>query len=65
MLLVHEVHRVAGAKEDAFDAAYRDELIPALAERTAQAVVVSPPVPRQWPRLHDRHDHRVSDAAAW
>ena len=32
MLLLHEVHRVAGAKEDAFDDAYRDELIPALAK---------------------------------
>ena len=32
MLLLHEVHRVAGAKEDAFDEAYRDELIPALAK---------------------------------
>jgi hypothetical protein len=31
VLLLHEVHRVAGAKEDAFDEAYRDELIPALA----------------------------------
>ena len=31
MLLVHEVHRVAGKKEEAFEAAYRDELMPALA----------------------------------
>ncbi len=31
MLLLHEVHRVAGAREDAFEAAYRDELLPALA----------------------------------
>ncbi len=31
MLLLHEVHRVAGAQEEAFDAAYRDELVPALA----------------------------------
>ena len=31
MLLLHEVHRVAGAREEAFEAAYRDELIPALA----------------------------------
>ena len=31
MLLVHEVHRVAGAKEEAFEAAFRDELMPALA----------------------------------
>jgi hypothetical protein len=31
VLLVHEVHRVAGAKEDAFEDAYRDELLPALA----------------------------------
>ena len=31
MLLLHEVHRVAGAREEEFDAAYRDELIPALA----------------------------------
>jgi len=30
VLLLHEVHRVAGAQEEAFDAAYRDELIPAL-----------------------------------
>ncbi len=31
MLLVHEVHKVAGAKEEAFEAAFRDELLPALA----------------------------------
>ncbi|HEY1827524.1 MAG TPA: hypothetical protein VGF87_05855, partial [Acidimicrobiales bacterium] len=32
MLLIHEVHTVAGKQEEAFDAAYRDELIPALAK---------------------------------
>ena len=32
MLLLHEVHRVAGASEDAFDEAYRDGLMPALAQ---------------------------------
>ena len=32
MLLLHEVHRVAGAKEDAFDDAYRDHYLPALAK---------------------------------
>ena len=32
MLLLHEVHRVAGAQEERFEAAYRDELIPVLAE---------------------------------
>ena len=32
MLLLHEVHRVAGAQEEKFEAAYRDELLPALAE---------------------------------
>ncbi|MGO8825981.1 MAG: hypothetical protein ACLQU9_12180 [Acidimicrobiales bacterium] len=32
MLLLHEVHRVAGAREDEFDEAYRDQLIPALAQ---------------------------------
>ena len=30
-MLLHEVHRVAGASEDAFDEAYRDRLMPALA----------------------------------
>ena len=30
MLLIHEVHRVAGAQEEAFDEAYRTELLPAL-----------------------------------
>lgn len=30
MFLLHEVHRVAGACEDAFDAAYRDAYLPAL-----------------------------------
>ncbi len=30
MLLVHEVHKVAGAHEEAFDAAYRDEYLPTL-----------------------------------
>ena len=32
MLLLHEVHRVEGAKEDAFDEAYRDEYLPTLAK---------------------------------
>jgi hypothetical protein len=32
VLLLHEVHRVAGAQEDAFDDAYRDEYLPALAK---------------------------------
>ena len=32
MLLLHEVHRVAGSQEEAFESAYRDRLIPALAE---------------------------------
>ncbi|HXP32589.1 MAG TPA: hypothetical protein VN820_01170 [Acidimicrobiales bacterium] len=31
MLLLHEVHHVAGAREERFEAAYRDELLPALA----------------------------------
>jgi hypothetical protein len=31
VLLLHEVHRVAGAKEDEFESAYRDVLLPALA----------------------------------
>ena len=30
MLLLHEVHKVAGAQEEAFDAAYRDEFLPTL-----------------------------------
>jgi|HubBroStandDraft_6_1064221.scaffolds.fasta_scaffold713734_2 hypothetical protein len=30
MLLLHEVHKVAGKQEEAFDAAYRDEFLPAL-----------------------------------
>jgi hypothetical protein len=30
VLLLHQVHRVAGAKEDAFDEAYRDGYMPAL-----------------------------------
>jgi hypothetical protein len=30
MLLIHEVHKVAGVHEEAFDAAYRDELMPTL-----------------------------------
>jgi len=32
VLLLHEVHRVAGAQEERFEAAYRDELLPALAK---------------------------------
>ncbi len=31
MLLLHQVHRVRGAEENAFDDAYRDEYLPALA----------------------------------
>jgi hypothetical protein len=34
MLLLHEVHTVAGKQEEAFDAAYRDELLPTLGETT-------------------------------
>lgn len=30
MLLLHEVHNVAGAQEEAFDRAYREELLPTL-----------------------------------
>ncbi len=30
MLLLHEVHKVAGKQEEAFDAAYRDEFLPTL-----------------------------------
>ena len=32
MLLLHQVHHVHGREEDAFDAAYRDEYLPALAD---------------------------------
>jgi hypothetical protein len=32
VLLLHEVHQVAGAREEDFDAAYRDEYMPALAK---------------------------------
>jgi hypothetical protein len=32
VLLLHEVHEVKGREEDAFEAAYRDEWMPALAE---------------------------------
>ena len=32
MLLLHELHQVAGAREEDFDSAYRDQYIPALAE---------------------------------
>jgi hypothetical protein len=32
VLLLHEVHRVAGAHEEAFDQAYREEMLPALGE---------------------------------
>ena len=32
MLLLHQVHRVHGAEEDAFDDAFRDEYLPALAK---------------------------------
>ena len=32
MLFLHEVHQVRGAREEAFEAAYRDVLLPALAD---------------------------------
>ena len=32
MLLLHEVHKVAGKQEEAFDAAYRDEFLPDLGQ---------------------------------
>jgi hypothetical protein len=41
--LLHEVHRVAGAKEDAFDEAYRDELMPALATSDGSSLLGEPP----------------------
>jgi hypothetical protein len=34
MLLLHEVHTVAGKQEEAFDDAYRDELLPTLGRTT-------------------------------
>ncbi len=34
MLLLHEVHTVAGKQEEAFDALYRDELMPTLGKTT-------------------------------
>ncbi|MGD0748892.1 MAG: hypothetical protein ABSB68_13885 [Acidimicrobiales bacterium] len=39
MLLLHEVHRVAGASEEAFEAAYRDRFIPALAQSEASRLL--------------------------
>ena len=35
MLLLHEVHTVAGGREEELEAAYRDELMPALAASEA------------------------------
>ena len=32
MIFVHELHEVVGAREDAFAAAFRDRLVPALAD---------------------------------
>ena len=37
MFLLHEVHTVAGKEEEAFDAAYRDELLPTLGKTTEDA----------------------------
>jgi hypothetical protein len=39
MLLIHEVHKVAGRHEEAFDAAYRDELIPTLGKGDGSRVL--------------------------
>ena len=32
MIFVHELHEVVGAREEAFEAAFRDRLVPALAD---------------------------------
>ena len=39
MLLLHEVHTVAGGREDELEAAYRDDLIPALAKSEGSRVL--------------------------
>lgn len=39
MLLLHEVHRVAGAREEEFDIAFRDGLIPKLAESDGSRLI--------------------------
>jgi len=53
MLLLHEVHKVAGTSEEAFDAAYRDEYLPILGQAMtrdccgtyASPTAVAPPTP--------------------
>jgi hypothetical protein len=39
VLLLHQVHRVHGAEEDAFDDAFRDEYLPALAKSDASRLL--------------------------
>ena len=66
MLLLHQAHRVHGAEEDAFDDAFRDEYLPALAKsRREQAALVPASGAREWAGLHGGLHHGLPRRAAW
>ena len=59
MLFVHEVHEVAGAREDEFEAAFRERLDAAARRgRRRPPALVHEPRARQRRVVQRRHDHR-------
>ena len=61
MLFVHEVHQVAGTKEDEFEAAYRDGWMPLLAkDDDARLLWYMNHAARQRRLVQRRDDHRCA-----
>ena len=61
MLLLHEVHTVAGRHEDEFEAAFRDGWMPTLARRRRRPPPLLPEArARHRTRVPPRHDHRAA-----
>ena len=59
MLFLHETHKVVGAREDEFEAAYREGWMPTLATgRQRSAALVHQPRARLRGGLQRRHHHR-------
>lgn len=66
MLLIHELHEVVGAREAAFEAAYRDEYLPALAQAgDARLLYFLHHAVGSGPSYHVVTITAVRDAAAW
>ena len=64
MLFLHETHKVVGAREDEFEAAYREGWMPTLADGGQRsAALVRQPRSRLRGFLQRRHHHRRSPTA--